>query len=79
MSYLGQHFFIQCLQQDIVNILKGSPGDLQANLREVQLLGGHTEIKRNKENSFLKIFKKSPWDSVKQSGRRRNCDAADIE
>ena len=26
MSYLGQHFFIQCLQQDMVKILKGSPG-----------------------------------------------------
>ena len=24
-SYLGQHFFIQCLQQDMVKILKGNP------------------------------------------------------
>ena len=28
MSYLGQHFFIQCLQQDMVKILKGSPDDV---------------------------------------------------
>ena len=34
MSYLGQHFFIQCLQQDMVKILKGSPGIMSYNMED---------------------------------------------